>query len=82
MHAKSVPRNSEITFQNNPPTGPLLGGYLTPAQLATELGITVKTLKRWRDLGKGPPVTFVGRFPYYSPHGRVAWLRSREQAAS
>jgi hypothetical protein len=57
----------------------LLDEYLPPAELAAELSVCKKTLDRWRVLGIGPPITKIGRKPYYSRAGVVAWLRAREQ---
>jgi hypothetical protein len=44
----------------------LLDDYLLPAQLASELKITTKTLERWRVIGAAPPVTKIGRRIYYA----------------
>ena len=57
----------------------LLDEYFTPAELAEELDVCEGTLWRWRVEGKGPPLTKVGNKPYYSRHGVIAWLQSREQ---
>ena len=57
----------------------LLDGYLTPDQLAAEFGCCVETLKRWKRAGEGPPVTYIGRYPYYARAGAMAWLQSRDR---
>jgi hypothetical protein len=57
---------------------PLLRDYLTPDQLASELGLNPETLKRWRRLSRGPPVTLIGRQPYYHRASVIAWMRSQE----
>jgi hypothetical protein len=58
---------------------PLLAGYLSEPQMAVQLGVTVRTLWRWRKQRTGPPVTFVGRTPMYLTESAHAWLRSRER---
>lgn len=57
----------------------ILSGYLSQNELATQLGISVSTLERWRSEGKGPPVTKASRKPIYSVSGVQKWLRDREQ---
>jgi hypothetical protein len=52
----------------------VLAGYLTEKQLAAELGLTERTLARWRERRIGPPVTMVGRVPQYSIEAARAWL--------
>ncbi len=60
----------------------LLDEYMAPAELAAELNVCTKTLDRWRVEGSGPPITKIGRKPYYSKTGVVIWLREREQRKS
>ncbi len=60
----------------------LLDEYLQPAELAAELNVCTKTLDRWRVEGSGPPITKIGRKPYYSKTGVDIWLREREQRKS
>lgn len=62
--------------------GPLLSEYLTPDELANELDVCLETIKRWRRLGRGPPVTLIGRFPYYLRTSVILWLRNSEQSAA
>jgi hypothetical protein len=64
------------------PKTSLLDEYLQPAELAAELNVCTKTLDRWRIEGSGPPITKIGRKPYYSKTGVVIWLREREQRKS
>ena len=58
-------------------TQKLLADYLTPDQLAAELGIRPSTLKRWDRLGQAPPKTMIGRFPFYLRSSMVEWLKTR-----
>jgi transcriptional regulator with XRE-family HTH domain len=42
-------------------TAPLLSGWLTRAQVASEIGVSVDTLARWESQGIGPPCVRIGR---------------------
>jgi predicted site-specific integrase-resolvase len=55
-------------------------GLRSEAEQAERLGVTTRTLRRWRRAGYGPAVVRVGRFIYYSPEAERAWLASREQS--
>jgi hypothetical protein len=59
----------------------ILEDYLTRDQLAAELNVCWRTVKRWTDRGEGPPVTRIGQTPYYRRTSVAEWLRSREVAA-
>jgi hypothetical protein len=50
----------------------ILAGYLTPSELAAELGISE------RALSQGPPRVLIGRTPYYKRSSIERWLASRE----
>jgi hypothetical protein len=63
-------------------TEPLLSEYLTEDHAATELGVCIRTLRRWRDLGHGPAVTKLGRRTLYRRITVAAWLTAREQRAA
>ena len=58
----------------------LLKDYLTEAQLATELGVSTRTLTRWRCSREAPPITRIGRRLYYSRSAVERWLANRQQA--
>jgi predicted site-specific integrase-resolvase len=60
----------------------MLSDYLTPAQLADDLGICAKTLERWRNDGQGPPITRLGRTVLYRRTSVAAWLTARELQAA
>jgi hypothetical protein len=53
-------------------------GYTDERQTAEELGVGVRTLRKWRQLRIGPPYIEVGRQIHYGDESRAAWLRSRE----
>lgn len=54
--------------------------YLTPKQVANRLNITVRTLRRWRQSGGGPPwMRLEGRIRYQTTD-LTAWLDERRGA--
>ena len=53
-------------------------GYTPEAETAEELNVSVRTLRKWRQLRVGPPWTEVGRQIHYSDESRSAWLKARE----
>ena len=61
-------------------TNGVLTDYLSPAELAGELGISGRTLERWRRLGSAPPRTVLGKKVLYKRESVRAWLAAREQA--
>lgn len=56
----------------------LLSDYFTEDQAAAELNRSPITLKKWRDRRVGPPVTYIGRTPYYRIDSLRSWLLSLE----
>lgn len=69
---------SELTADRTP-VG-LLDEYMTTEQLARELDLAPLTLIRWRQLKKGPPVTWIGRRLFYRRSSVRAWMSAQEQA--
>jgi Helix-turn-helix domain len=59
----------------------ILADYLDEDEAATQLNVSKTTLRRWRVERKGPPVTFVGRTPYYSRKTLRAWVAAQERPA-
>lgn len=59
----------------------LLKDYIPRDTLAAQLGKTVKTLVRWENDGKGPPVTRLGRDVVYRVSSVEKWLQAQERAA-
>src|SRR6516165_9586714 len=55
---------------------PLSGRYTDERQTAEELGVGVRTLRKWRQLRIGPPYIEVGRQIHYGDESRAAWLKS------
>lgn len=57
----------------------LLADYLPRAEVAKQLDRTERTLERWERQRTGPPITRVGKEPYYFIPSLKEWLRSCEQ---
>ena len=57
---------------------PILEGFLTRDELASELGRNPRTLDRWEALGTGPPRTSVGRRVLYRRSSVQNWLTAQE----
>ncbi|HET6378714.1 MAG TPA: helix-turn-helix domain-containing protein [Methylocella sp.] len=60
-------------------TEPLLGGWLSRAQVAAEIGVSVDTLARWETRRIGPPSVRIGRKVLYRAEAFRKWLISRER---
>jgi predicted DNA-binding transcriptional regulator AlpA len=60
-------------------TAPLLSGWLTRAQVAAEVGVSVDTLQRWETRRIGPPAVRIGRKVLYRAEAFREWLVSRER---
>ena len=58
----------------------LLDDYLSPDQLAEELGKSARTIARWDRLIIGPPKTLVGKRPFYRRDAVRQWLLRKERA--
>jgi predicted site-specific integrase-resolvase len=58
---------------------PKIDGYLSEEELAAQLGVVPRTLKRWRMRGQGPPFTRIVRRPVYRIESVRKWLQSRER---
>jgi hypothetical protein len=57
----------------------VLDDYILEADLAADLAVSKRTLKRWRDEGRGPSFTKVGARILYRCTAIADWLREREQ---
>ena len=56
----------------------LLADYLTIAELAGELGVTVRTVRNWEARGGAPPRVKIGRRVLYHRQGVRHWLAERQ----
>ncbi len=52
---------------------------LTPQDVATLLGVPVRTLYTWRQAGKGPRAISVGRHLRWEPDEVRRWLNERAE---
>jgi predicted site-specific integrase-resolvase len=57
----------------------VLDGYLTEDGQALKLGVTVRTLRKWRATGEGPTFVKAGKRVLYTDDSAAAWLKAREQ---
>lgn len=57
-----------------------LKDYIPRDKLAADIGKSVKTLVRWENDGKGPPVTRLGKDVFYFKPSLEKWLRAQERA--
>jgi len=57
----------------------ILEDYVTRAEIAKSLNKSERTLERWESRRIGPPVTRIGKTPYYQKESAKKWLRSQEQ---
>ena len=53
-------------------------GYIPEAEMAEQLGLAVRTLRKWRQQGLGPAYTKFGKSVHYRDASRDAWLRRQE----
>ncbi len=69
-----------MSIEHSPARAGLLADYLTPAQLAEELGKSPRTIARWDRLRIGPPKTTIGKQSYYRREGVRDWMLRKERA--
>lgn len=62
---------------DSPPDNRARREMLRPPRAAAFLGVSPRTLAKWRWEGVGPPFKRVGRAIVYSPDDLDAWLSSR-----
>lgn len=56
----------------------VLEGYRSLPEFAAFMGKSVPTIRRWVELGEAPPVTKIGRDPYFRNASTEQWLAARE----
>ena len=59
----------------------LLAGYIPEADVAKARGVVLRTLRKERQIGEGPPYVVINRAVYYSETGWREWLQSIEKKA-
>jgi hypothetical protein len=52
-------------------------GYTAEAELAEQLDVGLRTLRKWRQVGQGPAYTHIGRRVFYPEESCTAWIKSR-----
>jgi hypothetical protein len=57
----------------------ILDDYVSPSDLARELGVNPVTLARWHAARIGPPRMKMGRRVLYRGSSVAAWLETQEQ---
>jgi hypothetical protein len=58
----------------------ILDDYFSEEQTATQLKLKcTRTLKKWRELRKGPAWVRIGKAVFYRREAITAWLKSQEQ---
>jgi len=55
----------------------LLDGYIPEADLARGISYEVRTLRKWRQTGEGPPYVLIGKSVYYPEAEFQKWLAKR-----
>lgn len=58
----------------------VLGNYMSREQLATELGVTVRTISRWRWNRKGPPAHRIAGRVMFKRSDVQSWIESQREA--
>ncbi|SFC44453.1 helix-turn-helix domain-containing protein [Tropicimonas isoalkanivorans] len=71
-------QENETGADPGPRDGGLLGGWITRAELAEELAVSIDTLCRWDTRRIGPPSVRAGRKVLYRVESVRAWLREQE----
>lgn len=55
---------------------------LSQDAVAELLGVTVRTVERWREEGSGPPFVKIGRGVRYDERDLIAWLAERRHRST
>ena len=76
---KPEPAQAELTASRKCTS--LLDGWMSRAELAAELGVSVDTLMRWERRRYGPKCVKAGRKALYKRSSVLAWLDAQESAA-
>jgi hypothetical protein len=80
MPASAMTSIGNAMNKTRPPT--ILDDYTPRKALAEEIGVCQETLIRWERDGQGPPVTHVGRKPFYYRPSVMEWLRTQEKPSA
>jgi hypothetical protein len=55
-----------------------ISGCSSERETAAELGVALRTLRKWRQQGRGPAFIKFARQIHYRDEAVAAWLRARE----
>jgi hypothetical protein len=55
-----------------------IAGYTDEFEFAEQLGLALRTLRKWRFLGQGPAYVKIARRIYYRDEAVAAWVASHE----
>jgi predicted DNA-binding transcriptional regulator AlpA len=61
---------------------PLLRDFMSELALASELGVSTKTIARWRKSGRGPRRTRIGKSVFYRRTAVTEWLAECERQST
>jgi hypothetical protein len=76
MATATAPELPTVSVRPIPSTA-VTSDYVSERELAAELNISLRTLRRWRVLRIDPPITKVGRTVLYSKTSIARWLEAR-----
>ena len=74
--------DDSISSKSDSSQSAVLEGYLRRDELATQLGVSPRTIDRWQVLRCGPPRIAIGRTILYDLNSVREWLRSKEDSAN
>jgi predicted DNA-binding transcriptional regulator AlpA len=75
--AVAVPETATSSIALTMPT--VLADYLSPEQLALQLGVSERTVARWHAMRTGPPRVTLARRPLYPRASVAAWMARQEK---
>jgi hypothetical protein len=70
-------RNGQERGRRNRKRAP--AGFISQHEQAARLGVTIRTLERWRKEHFGPPYCRAGKTVYYRDGSGEEWLRDNEK---
>jgi predicted DNA-binding transcriptional regulator AlpA len=85
MSAKEESQTNRAAFSLNDPRHEAIcdkARLITEREAAEQLALSVKTLRNWRFLGRGPPHLKVGRLVRYRLSDLKSWLKTCERAST
>lgn len=68
--------------QSHTTPDPILSDYLSKSQLAAELGVTVRTITRWRMMRTAPPAVRVAGRVMFKRADVKQWIEAQREVAA